>query len=596
MSQTKLTKEYGQLCGDFERIARAMSCHYDINVIPGTRCCTDGRTIEYPFNADYIKTTSKQILHGLLDHEEGHVSEEDEHIEAGKRTPLTILREDCKTNISKSTMNIFEDKRMEHQRAQKYVGVAENLCATRRWAIDRLNKKIELAVEGEEKKTGWWKISSALMLELSGDEDKVPESVKPILDVVRDEIEQAKDPKIMRWAEDAHRISEAIIKKLQEMDLEDDLEDDSKGGSGDESRGELKKGSEDEMREETRAIIRELKDGEDIDEEDYIDDLKKEIEKEAREELETTKRYTVAPVVKKMDEIIIPQSNKRSYRRAKKDVEMQIKGIKRRLYNLMRTKALDTYMGDREEGDIDCDTLATVPTGNRRIYRQEIEGDVVDTAWMLLIDLSGSMGSNDYGHTCSYYTQRMAIGLSEALDDLGIPFAVWGFYNPYDYHDHEVSRLVTHEMKYNSSMRTERLQILAFKNFNEKYRKVCARFGSITGYDNNTDGDAVLWAAKELALRPEKRKILSVLSDGEPAGGNVDYPILEKHLKEVVKMITKTGIEVLGVGANTRSVERFYNASTGAKNVVIKDLSTLAVKMYKIFRTMLLEERRRGAA
>jgi len=73
----------------------------------------------------------------------------------------------------------------------------------------------------------------------------------------------------------------------------------------------------------------------------------------------------------------------------------------------------------------------------------------------------------------------------------------------------------------------------------------------------NADGDNVMYAYRELIARPSKRKILIVLSDGEPCchhpGDAYNY------LKDVTRAIVQEGrVELYGVGMGTKAVKAFY--------------------------------------
>jgi cobalamin biosynthesis protein CobT len=91
----------------------------------------------------------------------------------------------------------------------------------------------------------------------------------------------------------------------------------------------------------------------------------------------------------------------------------------------------------------------------------------------------------------------------------------------------------------------------------------------------NADGESVLWAASRLYSRPEKRKILFVISDGEPQNAETGYNKLGKHLKKVVDMISKKGIECVGIGIQTDAVEEYYK-----NNVVLNDMGDMVNKIY----------------
>ena len=96
----------------------------------------------------------------------------------------------------------------------------------------------------------------------------------------------------------------------------------------------------------------------------------------------------------------------------------------------------------------------------------------------------------------------------------------------------------------------------------------------------NIDGEALDWAYKRLAVRPEKRKILMVISDGAPVDDSTlssnKSTYLDSHLKNVIKFIEKkTPVELLAIGIG-HDVTRYYN-----KAVTILDADDLGNVMSK---------------
>jgi len=165
--------------------------------------------------------------------------------------------------------------------------------------------------------------------------------------------------------------------------------------------------------------------------------------------------------------------------------------------------------------------------------------------------------------------------MAEALRDLDITFEVTGFHSV---DDHRVRDKLKRgdERDYNRSC--ERLDLHVFKSFDKV---------NLTGIEKlfvgvqNPDGECVRWAAKRLAERREARKILIVLSDGAPATGDGSCRILNSDLKKAVKDITKSGIECVGLGIQTHSVQEFYTDNVVIDN--IKDLPSKAMsKLSKI--------------
>jgi cobaltochelatase CobT len=78
----------------------------------------------------------------------------------------------------------------------------------------------------------------------------------------------------------------------------------------------------------------------------------------------------------------------------------------------------------------------------------------------------------------------------------------------------------------------------------------------------NIDGEALIWAHSRLALRPEARRILMVISDGAPVDDSTlsvnagNY--LDSHLRKVITEIeTKSSIELAAIGIG-HDVTRYY--------------------------------------
>ena len=93
--------------------------------------------------------------------------------------------------------------------------------------------------------------------------------------------------------------------------------------------------------------------------------------------------------------------------------------------------------------------------------------------------------------------------------------------------------------------------------------------------DCNEDHSAVRWAAERLLDRKEPRKILMVLSDGQPAAEGMQE-VLAYNLKEEVKRLDKMGVECVGMGIKSTAVRHYYK-----DNVVINNISELPIQAMK---------------
>ena len=97
---------------------------------------------------------------------------------------------------------------------------------------------------------------------------------------------------------------------------------------------------------------------------------------------------------------------------------------------------------------------------------------------------------------------------------------------------------------------------------------------NVDGIGYNLDGEAVIWAANKLAQRPEKRRVLFVLSDGLPAGSR-DNAAGQRYLREAVERVIDAGIEVYAIGAQSEHVKDYYPTAWVCHDM--NDLINLAV-------------------
>jgi hypothetical protein len=205
-----------------------------------------------------------------------------------------------------------------------------------------------------------------------------------------------------------------------------------------------------------------------------------------------------------------------------------------------------------------------------RVFRRRHEARSKDTVVGLLIDNSGSMSHSNkisVAMSCGY-------ALSQTLDRVGIKHEVLGFTTSRSYG--LPSQVVQAEEKKigRRFSRFEALYMPIFKDFNERVTpEIKRRFAGAAynhdGMANNLDGESVEIAVMRLARRSEKRKILMVLSDGQPhAAGN----IMEQNtkLRSVIKEAPMFGIDLIGIGIMDASVRAYY-----PRHVVLPALADL---------------------
>ena len=198
------------------------------------------------------------------------------------------------------------------------------------------------------------------------------------------------------------------------------------------------------------------------------------------------------------------------------------------------------YELGKKRGKICSKNIGRIYAGHNqpRIFKQKCATKIqTDTAMFILGDASGSMSNERY--TTSSCCQ---VAMSEVLQTLQI----------------------AHMMMQFSTRHKGRAHFI-MKNFNERYVSrdtLIKRYasGKIT-MGCNADGEAVTAAAQMLAKRPEKNKLLIVLSDGSPAyhgrHGND-----RKYLKDTVGIIEESKVmNIIGIGIQTSSVQKYYKNS-----------------------------------
>jgi cobalamin biosynthesis protein CobT len=120
------------------------------------------------------------------------------------------------------------------------------------------------------------------------------------------------------------------------------------------------------------------------------------------------------------------------------------------------------------------------------------------------------------------------------------------------------------------------------RNFNEKLvpkDKMIGRFSSAmrSGMSGNGDGDHILAAFDRLIARPEKRKLLIVFSDGQPAGWS-GYGDGGWYTGHVIKQIeNESPVEIVGIGIQDESVVHYYKNHRVIRNADGLETALLSV-------------------
>ena len=234
---------------------------------------------------------------------------------------------------------------------------------------------------------------------------------------------------------------------------------------------------------------------------------------------------------------------------------------------------------DLEEGILDSGKLARIITSpeSSLSYKKEKDTEFKDTVVSLLIDNSGSMR----GRPITIAAISTDI-LARTLERCGIKVEVLGF-TTRTWKGGKARDTWIKENKPKFPGRLNELLHIIYKNADAPVRRTKKNFGIMLKeglLKENIDGEALDWAYKRLNARPEKRKILMVISDGAPVDDSTlssnKSNYLDNHLKYIIKSIEKRGaVELLAIGIG-HDVTRYY-----AKAVTILDVDDLGSVMSK---------------
>lgn len=182
----------------------------------------------------------------------------------------------------------------------------------------------------------------------------------------------------------------------------------------------------------------------------------------------------------------------------------------------------------------------------------------------LLIDLSASLGDVPDGSTQSKLElgQEAVALLAWAIEEMGDPFAIGGF--------HSNTR---HEVRY-----------LHFKGYQEHWDfKVKARLAAMEAGYSTRMGAAMRHAGHYLAHQEADKKLLLVLTDGEPSDIDVNDP---RHLIEdariAVRELGRKGIYTYCINLDHKADE-YVSDIFGNHYTVIDNIQRLPEQMTKLF-------------
>lgn len=258
------------------------------------------------------------------------------------------------------------------------------------------------------------------------------------------------------------------------------------------------------------------------------------------------------------------------YLEARDRMSSEVGVLRRKLERALLAREARQWDGGMRHGRLDPRRLAAAVSGVDTVFRQRTDAPELNTALQIAVDLSGSMNSGSGGRRIGVAADCV-IALAEALARTSISWEVVGFHNRYDM----MPGGVTGDGKYavpHGFSRALPLSLPVFKAFDERLETAAGPIWAIRRWagDENVDGEALLMMTRRLLARPERRKVLLVLSDGAPACPG-DYAGMREHLHTAIAQMEGEGISTAAIGIQSEAVRTYF-----ARAAVVSDLSDLA--------------------
>ena len=252
------------------------------------------------------------------------------------------------------------------------------------------------------------------------------------------------------------------------------------------------------------------------------------------------------------------------------DLQSSIGRFANRLQRHLLAHQNRSWNFDQEEGVLDTARLTRVVTDPMQplSFKQEKESKFRDTVVTLLIDNSGSM----HGRSIVVAASCADI-LANTLERCGVSVEVLGFTTRAWKGGQSRNKWVIAGQSPNPG-RLNDLRHIIYKGADTPWRRGRNNLGLMLRkglLKENVDGEALTWAYQRIMARPEKRKILMVISDGAPIDDSTlssnPGKFLERHLQEVIKRVEgdpEVELTAIGIG---HDVTQYYHRAATIANV-----------------------------
>ena len=540
-------------------VAAAYGEKFGVKVlIQGQDAFTDGERIVIP-TANPDDPHYQQIAWGYLAHEAAHI----------RHTNFDMVQKASSKPIRKALLNIIEDVRIENELAKDYPGTRRSISQVIEYMVDTQQMSVPEQLEPASNLQAW--LLFRLRCHFLGQK-----ALTPLYQAVDERVRQlfpaaamsrlsamlTAVPSLASTGE-VLKFVDAIVAMLEEESRppQDESDADSGNDIGQDASNDSNNSSDSQIPETDSSATADVAETGDSDNSDQADNLRQALEASAAQ-FEPDTFAQVAEVLSEQAEGhqgVTPLSLPQAEQAMLGDEAIltlsasESAQIRARLRGMVQSSQDNRNHAKRHGLRVATHRLAASQAGESRLFIQRQPRIAPNAAVHLLVDISGSMGKPIGEGNRKYFhvANEAALALAMALE--GIPGVVPAVsYFPGIHQEVSIALLPKQSVRHRAAC------------FDQKPRG-CTPMAQ-----------AMWFAANSLLAQKQKRKLMIVLTDGDPDDWAATHDIVDR--------CRRSGFELLGIGIQTRSVERFF-----PRSIVINDVKDLKRELFEVTQQLLIQ-------
>ena len=540
-------------------VAAAYGEKFGVKVlIQGQDAFTDGERIVIP-TANPDDPHYQQIAWGYLAHEAAHI----------RHTNFEMVQKASSKPIRKALLNIIEDVRIENELAKDYPGTRRSISQVIEYMVDTQQMCVPEQLEPASNLQAW--LLFRLRCHFLGQK-----ALTPLYQAVDERVRQlfpaaamsrlsamlTAVPSLASTGE-VLKLVDAIVAMLEEESRppQDESDADSGNDIGQDASNDSNSSSDSQTPETGSSATGDAAETGDSDNSDQADNLRQALEASAAQ-FEPDTFAQVAEVLSEQAEghqgvtpLSLPQAE---HAMLGDEAILTLSAsesaqIRARLRGMVQSSQDNRNHAKRHGLRVATHRLAASQAGESRLFIQRQPRIAPNAAVHLLVDISGSMGKPIGEGNRKYFhvANEAALALAMALE--GIPGVVPAVsYFPGIHQEVSIALLPKQSVRHRAAC------------FDQKPRG-CTPMAQ-----------AMWFAANSLLAQKQKRKLMIVLTDGDPDDWAATHDIVDR--------CRRSGFELLGIGIQTRSVEKFFPQS-----IVINDVKDLKRELFEVTQQLLIQ-------